>query len=138
MSERGIGRRSFLEQVAGGGLLAGCVAMVAGPAAAQRRRRRPEDAPLPQRRMAVDADAADPARPMPGAPAARAECSDSDGGRHGDPVGRGRHCGGPLTTGCTDRDAGAGGDPVGRGRHCGSAGPRERWVLCPGHPRCIR
>lgn len=57
---RRIGRRSFLTQVAGGGLAAAAGLIVFGAEGEARPKHRP-----PPRQMLVDADPRDPARPLP-------------------------------------------------------------------------
>jgi hypothetical protein len=126
MADREIGRRSFLMRVVGVGALAGCSALVAGPAEAQRRRS--AHAHPSSRRMRVDADPNDPARP---ATSWSHGCTDRDSGRAADPRGHGRRCGAHHRYGgVTSGDSGV--VPSGAGGH----GPNERWVMCPGHRRC--
>jgi hypothetical protein len=48
-------------------------------------------------------------------------CTDSDGGRFGDPPERGRRC--QPTSGCTDNDDGRFADAPERGRQCGAGRP---------------
>jgi hypothetical protein len=121
---RTLNRRSFLAAIVGGGAAA---LGAAGAAEAQRRPR--------VERSVVDSDPGDPARAA-GQAGTGARCSDQDAGQTADPAGRGRRCNRRMG-GCTDRDTGSNADPIGRGRRCGGA-PRERFVVCPGSPRCPR
>lgn len=87
--------------------------------------------------------------------------TDTDTGPRADPVGRGRHGGTSSGSGgsgrrysvVTDNDSGPNSDSAGHGRGSGPAaanqgpappsaaspepgGPRESFIICPGHPRC--
>ena len=67
--------------------------------------------PPETRQMVVDADPSDPARPpRPPGPSRPA----------------------------ADKDSGPNSDPHGTGAQANSQGPRERFVVCPGNPRCPR
>jgi hypothetical protein len=103
-------RRSFLGRVLGGALLAAAGA-VPGAEAVARPRRSP-------RRMVVDRDPADPARP-----AAIGRQRTSPPGPRPRPA---------------DTDFGYNSDPGGLGALIGSQAPRQRFVVCPGHRRCPR
>ena len=110
---RKLTRRSFLARVAGGGLVAGAGLSFGANGGAAQPKAGPET-----HRMVVDADPRDPARPPAhhvqhsrAAPPSRP--ADRDSGPHSDPVGEG-----------------------GRGRSTNAAAPLERFVVCPGNPRC--
>jgi hypothetical protein len=119
-------RRSFLAQVVGGGLGIGALATI-GAARAQEG----------LRRMAIDSDPNDPARPRnspydadAGAAADSPEVvrvrpsglTDTDTGAGADPANRGRH-GRTGSRGTTDSDSGANADAAGQGRGGGRAPP---------------
>ena len=146
MKRTRIHRRSFLAQVAGGGLGFGAMAVI-GTARAQEA----------GSRMAVDADPGDPARPAPASPydsdsgqygdntnlGGMGRVTDTDTGPKADPV---RHGRGRRASQTTDSDAGPNADAVGHGRagpepapapgQHAIQGPLESFVICPGHPRC--
>ena len=161
---RPVTRRSVLARVVGGAI-AGTTSLVLGGAAAGQERRFVVDADPrdPARLSVTDADQgamADPPRFGRGGPEARRiHVVDSDTGETRDPRGHGRgpvhqgetrrpSAGGristtttqPRTGGISDSDSGANADPAGRGRAPAAAatarGPTERFVSCPGHPRC--
>ena len=75
-------RRSFLSQVAGGGLLAGAGLIFGAKGSAAQPKGQPT------RQMVVDADPRDPARPPAPAPAQPGP-TDRDSGPNGDPGGQG-------------------------------------------------
>ncbi|HYD12228.1 MAG TPA: hypothetical protein VEC11_05225 [Allosphingosinicella sp.] len=76
-------RRSFLTQVAGGGLIVGAgVIFGAGDSAAQQKNQQIS------RQMVVDTDPSDPARP-PSPPPAQPQAADRDAGPRSDPGGTG-------------------------------------------------
>lgn len=102
-TDRRPSRRSFLAQVAGGGLIVGAGLIFGAKGSAAQPKTRPGT-----RRMVVDADPRDPARPT-GAPPAQPRPADTD------PV-----------------------DPAGRGARVNRATPRGRFVVCPGNTRCPR
>jgi hypothetical protein len=107
---RTVTRRSFLARVASGGLVAGAGLSFGAAGGAARQKGDP-----PTRRMVVDADPRDPARPP------RTHASVAPPSRP------------------TDRDSGPHSDHPGAGGHArgaNAAGPRERFVVCPGNPRC--
>ena len=103
-------RRSFLARVAGGGLIAGAGLIFGANDGAARQKGQPET-----RRMVVDADPRDPARPPSHHPriAPPSRPTDRDSGPNSDPTGTGHH-----------------------GRATNATGPVERFVVCPGNPRC--
>lgn len=107
---RNLTRRSFLARVAGGGLVAGAGLIFGANDGAAQPKGQPET-----RQMAVDADPNDPAR----APS-----------QHTNPAPAQRP---------TDRDSGPNSDAGGRGgpsRSTNATEPLERFVVCPGNPRC--
>lgn len=107
---RTVTRRSFLARVAGGGLIAGAGLSFGANGGAAQPKAGPET-----RRMVVDADPRDPARPPSHHPriAPPSRPIDRDSGPNSDPAGAGNH-----------------------GRATNAAGPIERFVVCPGNPRC--
>jgi hypothetical protein len=107
---RTVTRRSFLARVAGGGLVAGAGLSFGAAGGAAQPKGQPET-----RRMVVDADPRDPARPP------RTHASMAPPSRP------------------TDQDSGPRSDAAGTGGHArrsNAAAPRERFVVCPGNPRC--
>jgi hypothetical protein len=106
---RSVGRRSFLALVAGGGLAFGTGLVLASAGATQASSRRT----APPRRMIVDRDPSDPARlPAPPAP---------------EPT---------RPSPRPPRIGSIGGNVLRRQQR--SPGPRQRFVVCPGHRRCPR
>jgi hypothetical protein len=103
-------RRSFLARVAGGGVDSGSGLSLGASGVAALLTAEPAT-----RRMVVDADPRDPARPP------RTHASMAPPSRP------------------TDQDSGPRSDAAGTGGHArrsNAAAPRERFVVCPGNPRC--
>ena len=102
--KRPISRRSFMQRVGGGVVVAGSATMLTGCAGL------------------VDADPYDQIGSRGGYGRHHRgrgyypprECTDSDSGRYADPRGRGRRC--AVSQGCTDSDRGGYADPPGGGR----------------------
>ncbi len=112
---RDIGRRSFLARVAGGAIAIG-VGLILGSGEAEAKRRRRRATPTP-RRMLVDADPRDPARPIRQPPA-------NPPARQPPPILA------PPQFPTVDNPPPA--DPVGRPARV------SRFVVCPGNRRCPR
>ena len=96
--KRRLNRRSFLVQVAAGGIVGGALATISGNASAF---------------QITDRDPSDPVGRGRGGGTG---ITDRDSGAGADPVGRGRGTRPGQGTGITDSDSGAGADPAGRGR----------------------
>ncbi len=106
---RSVGRRSFMALVAGGGLAFGAGLVLPSSGTTQASSRRTATS----RRMIVDRDPSDPARlPAPPAP---------EPARPNPPPPHIGSIGGSVP-----------------GRQHRSPGPRQRFVVCPGHRRCPR
>ena len=139
-TSRKLSRRSFLGQVVGGAAGVGALALVGADTA---RAAQPDCSdsdtgtygdPAGQGRRCTGASDSDPSDPVGSSYGGRSgasdsdpsdpvgyghgggNCSDSDTGRNGDPIGRGRRCGGRRSSGVTDSDTGRNGDPANQGR----------------------
>jgi hypothetical protein len=112
---RKLSRRSFLACVIGGAAVSGALATP------------PAQAPA-SRRMVVDSDPSDPARPEP--------TVDTDTGSNSDRPGLGRSRTGAVRPAPRAEPPPAPSAAIPPPPPPTPGGPRSSFVICPGHPRC--